>query len=80
MAVVKISPIARCNRPSSRELSVRGPLLGMNPGVMQHLVRIDVADSREHLLIHERRLDAAGRPRKPLRKLVPGDLERVRPV
>ena len=65
---VRISPIARCSRSSSRGESVAATALGMDPRVVQHLVRVDIADSRQHLLVHQGRLDAARRPRQPLRR------------
>ena len=77
MAVVSTSPIAWCSRSSSSRREPGGRALGVDAGAVEHLVGVDVADPREDLLIHQRRLDAARGPRQPLGELVAADLQGV---
>ena len=54
-----------------------GSSVGMQTGPEQNLIGIDVPDSCNHLLVHQERLEPTGAALHDLKKLLPGDGERV---
>lgn len=60
-------------------IEVAGRSLRMKSGMEQDLVGVDVADARDQLLIHQRRLESAAAVSQQVPELGFGDSQRVRP-
>lgn len=60
-------------------IEVAGRSLRMEPGLEQDLVGVDVADARDQLLIHQRRLESTATVSQQGREVGFGDCQSVRP-